>query len=334
MTTQTEHPASVRGLYQYHDVIGMLSTGEAGFSGPVSIAIGSDDLLYVASRGNPNQEEATRITKCTKQGDFVDQFGGWGDGDGQFIWITDIAFGKHDELFVSEEDIHRISVFDTDGGFLHSFGQHGDGRGQLDRPSGIALDADDDLYVVDTMNHRVQKFDRRGHFLTTWGSFGTDSGQLNMPWGIAIDEDGDVYITDWRNDRVQKFSPDGRFLMGFGSSGEGEGEFNRPTGITVDAEGDIYVCDWMNDRVEVFDQQGDYKDTLIGHSGVSKWAKNYLAANPEVEAKLELASQNIEPKRRFFRPRSVKVDNDGKVYVVDCYRHRVQVYQKLSSQGA
>ncbi|HZA23301.1 MAG TPA: 6-bladed beta-propeller, partial [Dehalococcoidia bacterium] len=94
-----------------------------------------------------------------------------------------------------------------------------------------------------------------------------------MPWGIAIDRQGDVYITDWRNDRVQKFTSDGRFIMAFGRSGTGEGEFNRPNGITVDADGDIYVCDWMNDRVQVFDSQGNYKDTLIGHSGVSKWAR-------------------------------------------------------------
>ena len=39
--------------------------------------------------------------------------------------------------------------------------------------------------------------------------------------------------------------------------------------------------------------------------------------------------QNIEPKMRFYRPISVKADADGEVYVVDRYRHRVQIYQKL-----
>ena len=47
--------------------------------------------------------------------------------------------------------------------------------------------------------------------------------------------------------------------------------------------------------------------------------------------KLELAAQNIELKQRFYRPVSVHVDEDGKVYVADCYRHRVQIYQKLSA---
>src|SRR5918999_741467 len=72
------------------------------------------------------------------------------------------------------------------------------------------------------------------------------------------------------------------FIMAFGRSGTGEGEFNRPNGIAVDADGDIYVCDWLNGRVQVFDSQGNYKDTLIGHSGVSKWARTFLDANPDI----------------------------------------------------
>ena len=121
--------------------------------------------------------------------------------------------------------------------------------------------------------------------------------------------------------------PEGRFMSAFGRPGSGEGEFNRPNGLTVDADGDIYVCDWMNDRVQVFDTRGNYKDTLIGHSGISRWARSYLDANPEVEEKLKQATQNIELKKRFYRPISVKVDEDGKVYIVDCYRHWVQIYQ-------
>ncbi|HZA23302.1 MAG TPA: hypothetical protein VFA32_11995 [Dehalococcoidia bacterium] len=93
MTLQTtDRPLSVRGLYQYHDVIGLLSGGQAGFSGPVSIALGPDNLLYVASRANPNQREAVRITKCTRDGEYVDQFGQWGEDEGRFVWVTCIAF--------------------------------------------------------------------------------------------------------------------------------------------------------------------------------------------------------------------------------------------------
>ena len=331
MTTQTQQPSSIRGLYRYDDVIGLLSAGGPGFSNPVAVAIGPDDLLYVASRGNPNQPDAVRITRCTKDGDYVDQFGRLGEGEGEFVWVTGIAFNGRGELFLADEHTHRISAFDAEGRFLYSFGQRGSADGQLDRPSGIAFDLNDDLYVVDALNHRIQKLTARGRFLAKWGTQGSGEGHFNMPWGIAVDPHADVYVTDWRNDRVQKFGRDGRFLMAFGRSGSGDGELNRPNGIAVDADRDVYVCDWMNDRVQVLNSEGAYKDTLTGHSGVSKWARSYLDANPEVEEKLNRATQNIEPKMRFYRPVSVQVDEEGRVYVVDCYRHRVQIYRKLPS---
>ena len=334
MTTEIEgERLSVRGLFKYHGTVGMLSAGEAGFSGPVSVDIGPDGNLYVASRGNPNQQEAVRITICTKEGEYLAQFGGWGEKEGEFIWVTDIAFSKAGDLFLSEEHTHRVNVYRTTGEFLYSFGKLGSAEGEWERPSGIAFDSDDVIHVVDSMNHRVQKFDIKGKYLGGWGEYGSEAGQFNMPWGITIDGRDDVYVTDWRNDRVQKFTGDGDPIMSFGRSGDGDGEFNRPNGITTDADGCIYVCDWMNDRVQVFDEQAKYLDTLVGHCDTSKWARMYLAANPEVEEKLNLASQNIEPKMRLYRPISVKTDADGKVYIVDCYRHRVQIYQKLPTSA-
>ena len=332
MTTPTqEMPRSTAGLYRYHDVIGLLSAGGPGFSGPVSLALGPDGLLYVASRANPNQPEAVRVTRCTRDGDYVDQFGHWGEEPGQFTWVTAIAFNRRGELFLSDEHTNRISVFDTQGRFLRYFAPPGGAEFQLNRPSDIAFDMQDNLYVVDSLNHRVRVYDQHGQSLAGWGGYGGGEGQFSFPWGVALDAGGNVFVTDWRNDRVQKFTADGKFLLSFGSPGEGPGQFNRPTGITVDADGDVYVCDWMNDRVQVFDSRGGYKDSLIGHSGVSRWARTFLDANPDIEEKLELATQNIELKQRFYRPRSVLVDEDGLVYVADCYRHRVQIYAKLAA---
>ena len=328
MSTKVEQPLSTSGHFRYHNVVGLLSAGEAGFSNPAAIALGPDDLLYVANRGNAKQQDALRITICTKDGDYVDQFGAWGEGEGQFIWVTDIEFNQQGELFLSDEHTHRISVFDQQGRFQRSFGQWGHDDGFFDRPSGIAFAPNGVLYMVDTLNHRVQQLTQEGRFVSAWGSLGTGEGQFDMPWGITVDGDGNVLVTDWRNDRVQIFDADGRFLKTFGRSGSKEGEFNRPNGIAVDGDGDIYICDWLNDRVQVFDPQAKYKDTLLGHSGVSKWARTFLNANPDIEAKLELATQNIEVKQRFYRPVSVKVDQQARVFVVDCYRHRVQIYQK------
>ena len=328
MTTVVEFPLSATGLYQYHDVIGLLSGGGPGFSGPVSVALGPDGLLHVASRANPNQPEAVRVTRCTIQGDYVGEFCGWGQAPGQFIWVTAIAFGTDGNLYLSDENTHRVSRFTTEGGFLGCWGEFGSDTGRLNRPSGLTFASDGTVLVSDSLNNRIQRYTADGAPLDAWGSAGSSHGQFNMPWGVAVDGLGDVYVSDWRNDRVQKFDPDGNHLATFDGRDGGDG-FSRPNGLTVDGDGRIYVCDWWNDRVQVLDPAGRVIDTLIGHSGTSKWARTFLDANPDIEEKLNLATQNIELKRRFYRPTSVAVSDDGLVFVADCYRHRVQIYRRL-----
>ena len=328
MTTVVEYPMSVAGHYQYHDVIGLLSGGGPGFSGPVSVALGPDELLHVASRANPNQPEAVRISRCTIAGDYVGEFRGWGEQAGHFIWVTSIAFGPDGNLYLSDENTHRVSKFTTEGAFLGCWGEFGSEPGRLNRPSGLAFAPDGTLLVTDSLNDRVQRFSGDGVPLNVWGESGDGPGQFDMPWGVAVDVAGNVYVSDWRNDRVQKFDSDGGFIAEFDGRDGGDG-FARPNGLTVDAAGRIYVCDWWNDRVQVLDASGRVIDTLIGHSGTSKWARTFLDANPDIEEKLNKATQNIELKRRLYRPTAVTVSDDGLVFVADCYRHRVQIYRRL-----
>ena len=332
MTTFVDHPVSVTGLYQYHDVIGLLSAGGPGFSGPVSLALGPDGLLYVASRANPNQPEAVRVTRCTIDGDYVGEFCGWGEAPGQFIWVTAIAFGPDGNLYLADENTHRISTFMAEGEFLGHWGEFGNGFGQLNRPSGMAVAPDGTVVVADSLNHRIQRFTADGKPLAVWGTYGSGSGQFDMPWGVATDSVGAVYVSDWRNDRIQKFAADGRFLAEFDGRDGGDG-FSRPNGLAV-GDGRIYVCDWWNDRVQVLNGDGQVIDTLIGHSGTSKWARTFLDANPDIEEKLNKATQNIELKRRFYRPTDVTLSEHGLVFVADCYRHRVQIYRRLQGRVA
>lgn len=328
MTTVVEYPLSVAGLYQYCDVIGLLSASGPGFSGPVSVDLGPDGLLYVGSRANPNQPEGIRVTRCTIDGEYVGEFSNWGEGPGQFIWITEIRFGPDGNLYLADENTHRVSVFTPEGEFLRCWGEFGANPGQLNRPSGMAFAPDGTLLVVDALNNRVQRFTTDGALLGGWGDEGEGQGRFRMPWGVAVDAAGYVYVTDWRNDRVQKFDAGGSYIAEFDGRHGGDG-FARPNGLTIDSEGYIYVCDWQNDRVRVLDPDGRVIDTLIGHSGTSKWARTFLDANPDIEEKLNAATQNIELKRRFYRPRAVTVSEDGLVFVADCYRHRVQIYRRL-----
>ncbi len=291
-------------------------------SDAVDVALGSKNRVYVLCRGSLG----TEVRVINMDDENLGTIGGAGTDEGKFTWPASLIVDKEENLYVSDEALHRISTFNRDGEFMGSWGEHGDDDGQLDRPSGIAFDAEENMYVSDTLNHRVQKFTKDGKFLTGWGRVGDGDGEFNMPWGITIDELGDVYVADWRNDRVQKFTADGEFILKLGSSGSGDGEFNRPSGVAVDKDGDIYVADWGNNRVQLFNQDGKYVEKFIGDANLSKSARQYVLANP-ITLRLRDMSR-LEEGKRLRGPISVRVDDEGRLFIPDFGSHRVQIYQK------
>jgi DNA-binding beta-propeller fold protein YncE len=245
-------------------------------------------------------------------------------------------------LYVADEALHRITVFGRDGQFLDKWGVPGSKAGELDRPAYLAFDADDNLYVADSFNHRIQKFSKDGRFLGQWGAAGHGPGQFNLPWGVAADNVGDLYVADWRNDRIQKFGPEGDFLAQWGTSGSEAGQFRRPSSVAVDADGLLYIADWGNERVQVLTQGGEVLAVLRGDSSDSVWAEDYFAANPDEAGQRKRA--DLEPGGKHHRrpsreesastekllwgPTAVKLDVQGRVYIVDSCRHRLQIYRK------
>jgi DNA-binding beta-propeller fold protein YncE len=330
MATQI-HPVQL----QYSHTIGRAEFSGPGFRVPVGIARGEGDRLYVLSRAYENRPDGKRVTICTVGEEYISEFGRGVSAeqaeadapDGRFMWPTAIALDKAGNVYVSDEWYNRISIFTEDGDWIGKWGTAGAGDGQLNRPSGMAFDPDDNLYVVDSLNSRVQKFTKDGQFLLTWGTAGSGEGEFNMPWGIDVDTEGEVYVTDWRNDRVQKFTPDGHFLMQFGTSGAGDGELNRPTGIAVDQAGVIYVADWRNDRLQVFDPEGSFINKLAGEATVSKWGQEKLNASPEMWIQRQRA-QGLEREKQFWGPTAVEVDAEGRIFVAESVRSRIQVYRK------
>ena len=321
---------------QYSHTIGRAENSGAGFQFPVAVARGEGDLIYVLNRGNNLNPYSLRITVCTVGEDYISEFGTGVDtvtepnpADGCFVWPTSIALDKEWNVYVADEWLNRISIFTKDGDWIGKWGTPGDGDGQIDHPSGLAFDKDDNLYLVDSLNNRIQVFTKDGKFLNKWGRAGNGDGEFNVPWGIDIDSNGDVYVADWRNDRIQKLTPDGQFLMEFGSSGTGDGEFNRPNSVAVDKHGIIYVTDWLNDRLQVFGADGSFITVLTGDATVSKWGMEKLTANPEMWEERERA-QGMEREKLFWGPTDVDVDDEGRIFVVDSARRRIQVYRKQS----
>jgi sugar lactone lactonase YvrE len=313
--------------FRYDRTIGLLAQTGRGFSLPVDFAFGQEGVIYVLNRGTPVQRN-THVTICTVDGDYHADFGGYGSGDGQFIWPTSIAVDRDGHVYISSESEHRVQKFSKTGQFLGKWGTPGGGDGELDRPSGMAFDGDENLYVVDHLNNRIQKFTKDGKFLLKWGVKGEGEGQFNLPWGIGLDAAGDVYVADWRNDRIQKFDAEGKFLAAYGRPGHGDGEFHRPSSVAVDRDGNMYVADWGNNRVQVLGPDGRFRTQLLGDASLSKWAEEYLPSNPEYMA-ARATARNREVERFLWGPTAVKLDTDGKLYICDSCRYRLQIYRRV-----
>ena len=338
-----------KSTYRYSHTVGFVRTRGPGFFHPVDAALGRDGVIYVLNRAvhdNPERLfEFLRVTMCTVNEEYLGEFSKGGTGEGDIMWPSSIATDKYGNVYISDEALQRISIFDRTGQYLSKWGSKGRGDGEFDRPAGIAFDHEDNLLVVDGLNNRVQRYSKDGRFLGGWGKAGNGEGEFDMPWGVTVDQAGDVYVADWRNDRIQKFDEDGKFLASWGHSGQGDGEFKGPSGVAVDREGNIYIADWGNERVQVLGPDGDFIAKFRGESGLSKWTTEYFDANPHEFEERQKADLELEPdlspcdspldeaakfEKVFWGPTSVKVDEQGRVYVVDTLRHRIQVYVKGS----
>ena len=337
---------TVQTAYRYTHTVGIFAMEGRGFLNPVDMALRNDGIIYVVNRGDMDLADwlpFKRVTVCNADEDFLGNFSTGGTGDGEIMWPVSIALDQDENVYISDEALQRISVFDRQGSFLRKWGTQGSGEGEFDRPAGMAFDSDGNLLLVDSHNNRIQRYTREGRYLGGWGRAGAGDGEFNLPWGLTIDGAGNVYVADWRNDRIQKFDPDGKHLASVGESGQGDGQLSRPASVAIDGEGNLCIADWGNERVQILDSTGKFIAKYRGESGVSKWGQDYFLSNPEELAEREKA--DLEPdvdlypddyvrdesaivEKLFWGPISVEVDSQGRLYVLESCRNRIQVYQK------
>jgi DNA-binding beta-propeller fold protein YncE len=315
--------------YRYRQTIGMFVEFGRGLSNPYDVAPTADGRLFVLSRSNIFDAPVggLRIGIMTLDEDYLGEWGAYGTGPGQLIWPNSMVLDPQGRLLISDEWRHDVQCFSQDGALIHRWGGFGTEDGRFNRAAGIAFDSEGNVIVVDAGNHRVQKFDLQGRFVKKWGSFGSGVGQLSMPWGVAVDAADHVYVADWRNDRLQIFDVEGRYLAIVGSSGTEDGQFRRPAGISIDRDGHIIVADWGNERVQILRPDGVHLATLHGDATLSKWARDFIEASPDVAAKRRSAT-DLEAEKRFWGAVSVRVDDSGRLYVAEHSRHRIQIYAR------
>lgn len=307
-----------------------------GFYGALDVAFGGDGWYYVLNKVDPRLRLFSKVRFAKV--DINDQYepnifltvdGTPEDFDEErFPGPVCCDSDQRGTLFMTDEHANKVALVSTDGTVQRSWGESGDGPGQLNAPSGIAWLPDDTVWVVSTRSSRVQQFTRDGKYLRGFGEFGSEPGQMNYPWGVSVDPiDGSVLVADWLNDRVQRFSPDGELMHVFDTLVPGKAPLKRPSDVAVDAHGDVYVCDRGNDRVVQFNHRGLFIESLYGDAPMTERGANRLMANPDMLRWRDYIP-DLEREKRFWRPISLKVDDQFRVFVVDAARFRMQIYQK------
>jgi len=264
------------------------------FTWPRGIAVNGDGEIVVADSSNH------RIQVFDGHGEFLRQFGQYGQADGEFDCLAGVCVNKaNGQIVIADRYNHRIQIFTSQGGWIRSFGEEGYWDGQMSYPWGVACAPDGNIFVCDKENHRVQVFHPNGTFMYSFGRLGCDDGCFENPHYVSVSEDGDkVVVSDSGNHRIQIFTPTGQHEQTIGREGTLNGQFKYPRGVLFDREGFILVGDSGNNRVQVFRPDGSY------YASFMTWGS------------MEGQVKGIE---------GLALTADGGVVVCDRENHRIQI---------
>ena len=183
---------------------GVNGRGEGEFGFVTDVVQDESGNFYVSEYG-----DFDRIQQFDSDGNFLSQWGGHGDGEGEFLRPQGMAIDSQNRLWVADACNHRIQVFDLTKSpptFLFAFGSHGSSVGKLSYPYSLFHGDDGFVYVCEYGNHRIQKFSTDGRSMGVWGGPGRQPGQMHQPWAAAVDSQNWIHVLDSYNHRVQRFA--------------------------------------------------------------------------------------------------------------------------------
>ena len=232
------------------------------------------------------------------------------DGPGQLAKPLGLDVDRAGNLYVADATAKAVVVFDKDGKFLRKVG----GAKWFARLASVTVDPKGDrMYVVDvggvrSNDHRIRVFNPvDGAHLFDFGSRGAGPGEFNFPYDVAVGKEGRLYVVDSGNFRIQIFDRDGKYLDSFGNVGKQHGNFARPKEIAADAEGNLYVVDAAFGNFQIFDPDGELLMFIGQHDARGGPA-------------------------RYMLPSGIFVDEDGRVYFVDQWLRKVDVFRPARLQ--
>ena len=246
-----------------------------------------------------------------------------------------VAINSEGLLAVIDEVNKCVHLLTKEGALVRSIWQ-----GDLsDVLFGVTFDLKGNVWVTDQHNNKVVKLSQDGRLLQIIRHAGSDSDCFSWPTSVSVSPEELIYICDHGNNRVTVHDEEGKFLFAFGSKGSGPGCFDSPRGIAFGPDGLVYVTDYGNERVCVLSKGGTFKRyftpkcvptrivaTSDNHLLITSFLSNIVMVYTlEGELVHEFGGEGSHP-GRFKGPWGICVDDNGVLYVADCYNKCVLVF--------
>jgi len=172
------------------------------FFGPRDIAFDRQGRLLVTDTGNK------RVQVFDRDGNFITQFGGAGDGEGQLNEPVGIAVDAGGNIYVADTWNRRIQVFDPDYRYLRSWKVAAWDEARMDAAALQAVDhkpylaiSGSTLFVTSPRTAQVLAYTLTGTPVELPGvTFNAD----DLPTGVKVGG-GSLFVTNGRNGAVVEF---------------------------------------------------------------------------------------------------------------------------------
>lgn len=161
------------------------------------------------------------------------------------------------------------------------------------KPYGVTTDSTGRVFVSDTGWGKVLVFDPARRRFGWLGDSG--QGALQQPAGITTDDKDHVYVADLALGAVYEYGPDGAFIRAWGAD-----RLTRPVGVAFNrATSELWVTDSKEHQIEILSLQTGNGRTIGGRGAADG---------------------------QFNFPTNIAASGDGRVYVMDTFNFRVQVF--------
>ena len=180
----------------------------------------------------------------------------------------------------------------------------------------MTIDSNGSIYILDGGNGRVTQWMQGGSsgtIIAGGNGTGNNANQMNGATGMFIDFNAwIIWIADTNNHRIVKWSSPTTSVVVCGSYGSNNSQFMYPGGLFVDTSNSntLYVADTNNHRIQMWLPGATSGNTVAGITSYYGTDVNQL-----------------------WFPKTLMVDNNQNMFIVDRYNERIIQWPVGASSG-